>query len=194
MPSSWNKGCDGRSSVSGNGGYREQACDEALALAACAWRGHEFHTLGVPARSFFVPELPPEHRVAHRRSTWTGRAVEYRWRGGGLDVEARVSLPGPLLRARGRTLRLRWCSGAEPGSIEDLVDGSRFDAHGLEDARGHRLWLAGSPITPVVIAASAPVKRIRVTSHMHWEVEFARPGGALLIAPLLRADDAPRVE
>jgi hypothetical protein len=178
--------------VSGNGAYRDGAADEALALATCAWRGFEFSTLGLPARPLFAPELPAEHSVRHVRRTWTGRTVEYRWRGGGLDIEARTSLPGPLLRARGRTLRLRWCSGAEPGTADDLVDGTRFDSHGLADARGHRLWLANSTVMPVVIAASAPVRRIRVISHMHWEVEFAKPGGALLIAPLLRESDIPR--
>lgn len=187
----WRPGGSAATGVSGNGGYRDGAADEVLALATCCWRGLEITTLSGEPKPLFAPALPAAYATRHLRRSWTGRAIDYRWRGGGLTVELRTTLPGPMLRAHGRTLRLRWASGAEPGRSDGLGGAPGFDSHGLAAARGGRLWVARSPVGPVLIAASAPVRAIRVTTHMHWEVEFARAGGALLVVPLLRDADIP---
>jgi len=187
----WRRGCDGATSISGNGAYRD-AAEEVLALATCAWRGHEFTTIAAAPRALFAPTLPASYAVRHLRRTWTGRAIEYRWRGGGITVEARTSLPGPLLRARGTSLALRWPSGAEPGRVEDLDGTLAFDAHGLAERRDDCCWIARSPLAPVLIVASRPIRRVVVTSHLHWTVDFVGDGGALLIAPLLGDEDIPR--
>ncbi len=188
----WQHGCDGRTSVSGNGRYRESAGDEIMALATCAWRGFEIVTLGAEAKPLLNLELPASYRVRQSARTWTGRRIDYAWTGGDVSVELRTTLPGPLLATRGTSMRLRWPSGAEPQRIEDLADGGWFDARGLADAKGHRCWLAQTPNLPVLIVASVPVRRITVVSHMHWQVDFTRKGGGLMIVPLLSAEDAPR--
>jgi hypothetical protein len=188
----WRRGLDAGQAVSGNGRYREQAGDDVLALGTCAWRGAELVTLGDQARPLLAAELPDDLRTRIVRRSWTGKAIEHRWRGGGLTIELRTSLPGPLFTAVGRTLRLRWVSGAEPQRMTSLTDDLAFGSQGLADAGGRRLFLAAGPHLPVVIAASAPIAAIRIVSHMHWEVEFSRPGGSLLVVPLLSAEDIPR--
>jgi len=188
----WRRLLDATRAISGNGRYREHAGDEVLALRTCAWRMHQCVGLGARGAPLFEPELPAAYRVRKERLSWTGRAIAYRWRGGVLTVDLRLTLPGPLLSTTGSTICIRWPSGSEPHKMEQLNGKGRFTCTGLTNARGWHAWIAHGPHQPIVMVPSAPVAEIRIISHMHWEIVFRKAGGRLLMVPLLDPADAPR--
>ncbi|MDA3962058.1 MAG: hypothetical protein PF961_14800 [Planctomycetota bacterium] len=99
-------GLSAATSISGNGRYRAQAGESVLALATCAWRGHELVTIGDPGHPLWRPELPLSYRCTERAHDWTGRRLCYRWRGGGLDLDLRTTLPCLPRRQRRRMAQL----------------------------------------------------------------------------------------
>lgn len=186
------EGLSAKTAIAGNGRYREHAGFELLTLATCTWRGYEIVTLGERPQVLFAPTLPASYRVDQCRRSWTGRALDYRWKGGDLTLELRTSLPGPLLRTGGDSIALHAASGSEWRSFEELRSGTAT-SHLLDaDAKGGRLWFVDSKPMPLVVAASRPVQRIENTSHGHYRFVFDRPSASLLVVPLLCADDAPR--
>ncbi len=188
----WIAGLSARTAVSGNGGYREGAAEELLALNTCVWRGLEFSGFGAGAQALFAPNLPPSYRVKRERTSWTGRAYAYRWHGGDLTVDLRTTLPGPLFSTSGRVIRLRAISGSEWRTFEDLAGkATTVDSHGSTAVGGARLFLVDAQPQPLVVAASCGVRAIRVVTHTYYEFEFERPGARLLVVPLLDPEDAP---
>lgn len=190
--SPWIRGLDGSQAIGGSGRYRALAGDDVIAMHTCVWRGHEITTLSGTPRAMVVPELGDTFQVTVADRDWTGKRVSYRWKGGGLDVDLHTTLPGPLFRARGKSLRLRFPSGAEPGRLENLLGGKDLTFRGGKVTAKDRLWILHTGLGRIILATSAPLREIRIVSHMHWDLIFAQAGGAALIVPLLDEADIPR--
>lgn len=189
--SAWRLGLHTKNTVGGCGRYRDGAGDDLLALHTCVWRGHELTTLSGTPTAILTPELPDNYSVKIRRRDWTGKTISYRWANNGFDLDLRLSLPGPLFTVRSNSLRVRWPSGSEPGAATGLTTAIAMTFRGTAETNNERLWTVHGPHGPVIIASSVPITAIRITSHMHWDIHFAKSGARCFIVPLLTNDDVP---
>ncbi len=189
----YHKGLGPEVALGASGGYRDGAVVETLRLATCHWDGFNF-TSGESAREskpLFHFYLPSEYstRVANR--SWTGLSLSYEWDGGGVDAELRRTLPGVLIRPRGKQFRLRWLSGLNPVAIRSLEDDAVGNKAGFADVGGRTCFAMPGKTGPVMLIFSTPPKVLYYINHTHCQIEFSRNGASLMIVPLLDEADLP---
>lgn len=188
----YTRGLDASNAVGRNGFYKKNVSMDTFQLGTCVWRGHEFVTAGSAQTPLFSPEFPDGYSTTFKNRSWTGMTVDYSWKNGGLSMELRSTLPGPLLTSAQSVLRLRWAFRNAPGSVESLD--KKFTSRVGTDIsfKGSRILLCGNRQRPTLIVASAPIKSINAISWEHWTISFAKEKGSVLIVPLLNIADAPR--
>lgn len=177
------EGLSDKTSTGRAGSYRGRRA-EAMLLSTTVARFVTLHTVGDASCALGGPELPPSYTLVKTEPSWTGVRYEFEWGGGdGLRVELRTTLPGMLLVPKGRTLRLRFEFGNAPESVMDVQGGRTVSYCGCWDC-GAVSVLLGARSWALLAPQEAPV-HWRVLTHEHLELEFARPGVAVLYAPFL---------
>ncbi len=189
----WLPGCSAKTSISGNGCYRQQA-EAALTLCTSVWRNDHLTTIGAGGTTLFSVAIPPTHQAQRSRTDWVGRTHSWSWRGGDLTVDTVTTLPGPLLSTAGSEIRL--VMGVDAPLAERLdapAEPWKFHSpQGLLGATGWKLILLPGTTMPVLIVVHGELLGISATNYSHWEFRFATGGGRLLVVPLLDAADIPR--
>ncbi len=190
----YHKGLGPGVALGASGGYRDGAVVETLRLATCHWDGFNF-TSGEPAaktKPLFNFYLPSEYSTRVTNRSWTGLSLSYEWDSGGVDAELRRTLPGVLIRPRGKNLRLRWLQGLNPTAIRSLQDEAKGNKAGFAHVGNRTCFAMPGRTGPVMLVFSTPPKALYYINHNHCQIEFSRLGASLMIVPLLDQTDLPR--
>jgi len=183
-------GLNGRNAVGPAGGYRPGAIADCIDLTTCAWNAGAFFAVGPGGAELFRVNVPPSFSRSESRCDWTGKTLHYAWDGGGMDVEVRATLPGPIFAPRGREARIRTMAFLR---VMDLAAGREVWLGHIDQVQGGRVYLLTRDRTAVLLVASQPLK-LQVVTHAFWTFRFPRKGGRLMLVPLLDASDAPRTK
>ena len=181
-------GLSARTSIGPAGGYREGAVADRIDLTTCAWNAGAFMDIGPRGGELFRVNAPPAFSHDELRGDWTGKTVRYRWDGGGVDVEVRATLPGPIFLPQNRAVAIRTAPFLR---VENLQTRKEVWLGDLAQVQGGAAYLLKGRGCSLLLVASQPLK-MQVVTHAFWTFCFARNGGRLVLVPLLDDADAPR--
>ncbi len=185
------RGLNSACAVGRSGLYRAWVGMDTFQCATTLWRGHEFCKAGARQDPLFSPEFPSAYSFETKNQSWTGKTVSYAWKGGGLSLELRATLPGPLLHPQGNIMRLRWALRNAATHIISLDKGfTRRIGMGVR-LNGSRFLLCDTRVMPTLLVSSAPLTSLDVLSHEHWTLHCTAANPRILVIPLLALSDAP---
>jgi hypothetical protein len=172
-------GLSSKNAIGASGRYC-QAAGNLVRMPTCLYADGVVRKAGPGGGTLFDFDLPDGyHSQTHDRS-WTGLCRTVTWENeGGFTLDARQTLPGPLLTVHGTQLFLR-LGGCVPDSVDaDYTGKDHFVIPGRQMA--------------LLVVLDQPLQSIHVVSHAHWELRWERPGARFWAIPLLDKERVPDI-
>ncbi|MFH0939025.1 MAG: hypothetical protein V1899_07075 [Planctomycetota bacterium] len=186
-----NRGLNDSTSVGRCGHFTGKTGKRTMAHNTCVIHGVTLYSHGISARIIGEPFVGPDTRFRVTHESWTGRTIEMTADGSSVTVDLRLTLPGPLFTTRGLQFGFDWAVGSSVVDMESLPDGRCLKAFGII-ARPPRILLLKHDHTPCLVVTSRQPRSLEIITNEHWWFTFDRPGGRVMIVPLLKSCDAPR--